>query len=155
MTEDNMPHLEIHVKYGNYKAIVRGNSWQEVLAQARVANKQMRVAELTCREATYDFVQNRWNLQIPEVIGPIRNRIACALLLTFPMRISRETLVILSSVNMGSLKNYLTKPELGVQPNIDENEEGVILNERGYMWANEVLESIESNNDAEVGTEDD
>jgi hypothetical protein len=150
MTEDNIPHLEIHVKHGDYNTIVRGTSWLEVLTQARVASTQMKIAELTCKEVTYDFTENRWNLQIPREIRPARNRIACALLLTFPTRISREVLEILSSVDMASLRNYLTNPDFGVQPNIDENDEGIILNERGYKWANEVLESIEDNDEEEV-----
>jgi hypothetical protein len=150
MTEDNLPNIEIHVEFGNYRAIIRGNSWLGVLTQARVTNKQMKLVDLICREITYDFAENRWNLQIPKEIRPARNRIACALLLTFPTRISREVLEILSSVDMASLRNYLTNPDFGVQPNIDENDEGIILNERGYKWANEVLESIEDNDEEEV-----
>ncbi len=155
MAEDNIPKMEIQVEQGYYKAVVRADSWLEVLTHARVAKMKMRIAEITFQKIGYDFIENRWHLSIPKVIGPVRNRISCALLLSFPLRITREELEVLSSVNMASLRNYLTKPELEVQPNIDENQEGVRLNEQGHNWATSILESMVGNNDEKEEIEDD
>lgn len=155
MTEDNIPKMEIQVEQGYYRAVVRADSWFDVLTQARVAKMKMRIAEITCQEIEYDFTENRWYLSIPKDIGPVRNRILCALLFSFPLRITKDELEILSSVNMASLRNYLTKPELEVQLNIDENQEGVRLNEQGHNLAVTILESIAGNNEEEEEFEDD
>ena len=155
MTEDNTPQMEIQVEQGCHRAIARADSWLEALMQARVAELKMRIAATTCHEIGYDFTENRWHLSIQKETGPIRNRISYALLLSFPERISREELESLSSANMASLRNYLTKPELEVQPNIDENEEGIRLNELGYIWATGILNSMEDGNENEEGFDDD
>ncbi len=155
MTEDIMPTLEISVERRCYKIVVSAESWPEVLAHARVAEMKMRIAEVACRETTYDFTEDRWRIVIPEHVGIIRNRIALALLLVFPERVLREHLSTLSSVRMGSPYNYLTKPELDIQPHIDENGEGLRLNARGYKWASGILESIMGKNGSQEDGEDD
>lgn len=88
-----------------------------------------------------------WFPFILETLLEIRERIVLALLLTFPNRILRPLLSIISSVKAGSLGNYLTKAELGVIQNIDENKDGICLNPVGCVLALQILESLENDGD--------
>lgn len=108
----------------DYRIAVHCLDWSDAIAQVCAGRIKARVAALAGYGVGYDFKSGRWLLVIPENVGQVKDRVGLALLLTFPDRVSREYLSAMSSVQMGSLGNYLTKPDMGVRPHINENKEG-------------------------------
>jgi len=127
----------------DFRVAIRCLDWSDAVVQVCVGKTKIRIAALAGQEVGYDFKSGRWFLVIPETVGQIKDRVALALLSNFPGRVSRDNLSVISSVQADSLRNYLTKPELEVQPHVNENKDGVVLNETGLEWAFGVLKSLE------------
>lgn len=134
---------EISFEFMEHRFTIRCSSWLNALTQIGVGRLKSRIAMIAAYKLECEPVSRSWLLVIPKSVGKIVERIALALLLVFPASVSRTRLSIMSSVQMGSLGNYLTKPELGVQPHVIEDEDGIVLNDTGYEWALEILHGVE------------
>jgi hypothetical protein len=149
MTEEEVPastsecSKEISFELMDYRFTIRCSNWLDALTQIGVGKLKSRIAMIAANELECEPASRSWLLAIPKSAGKIVERIALALLLVFPASVSRTRLSIISSVKLGSLANYLTKSELGVQPHIIEDENGIVLNHAGYEWALEILHEVE------------
>jgi len=132
----------VEIAGDDYRIAVHCLDWSDAISQVCAGRMKMRIAALAGNGVGYDSKSGRWLPVIPENVGQVKERVGLALLLAFPDRISREYLSVMSSVQMGSLGNYLTKPDLEVKPHIIENKDGVVLNETGLQWALQVFQSL-------------
>jgi hypothetical protein len=127
----------------DYRIAVRCLDWSDAVAQVCVGRIKARIAALAGHGVGYEFKSGRWLLVIPKNVGQVKERIALALLSSFPNRLSQTYLLVISSVQPKSLRIYLKSPKLGVKPHIDVDKDGVLLNKTGLAWALQVLQSLE------------
>lgn len=143
MTEDAIA-VSLFVSLEKTRIHAQSASWINVISAASEGIVKARIIHLLEEDIIYNSEMDAWFPYVPEKLSGVKERIALALLLTHPNRISRSMLSTLSSVKAGSLANYLTKEELGVTPYIEESEDGLLLSTAGCVWSSQILKSIEN-----------
>ena len=142
--DDSGDWVELQLKHGDAVLSVGGHNWSDAIAKAALGKLKCRVAAVAGYTIEYTSETKQWGIVFGKPVGPVKSRIALALLLAFPERLSRKELVKMVDIKLDSIANYLTKPKKGVKRHIDENKKsGIILNTKGYSWAVGILESIE------------
>ena len=142
--DDSGDWVELQLKHGDAVLSVGGHNWSDAIAKAALGKLKCRVAAAASYTTEYSSETKQWGIVFGKPVGPVKSQIALALLLAFPERLSRKELVKMVDIKLDSLRNYLTKPEKGIKPHIDENKKsGIILNTEGYSWAIGILKSIE------------
>lgn len=143
MTEE-ITTVSLSISSEKFNINVQSNNWMHVISTASEGLVKTRVLSLLEKNIAYIPEIGGWFPFVPETLSEVKQRIVLALLLTYPSRILRSILSTVSSVKAGSLGNYLTKDELEVILYIDENEEGICLNQAGCVLALQILESLEN-----------
>ncbi len=142
--DDSGDWVELQIKHGNTILSVGGHNWSDAIAKAALGKMKCRIAAVAGYATEYSSELKQWVIVFGEPIGQIKSRIALALLLAFPERLSREELVKMVDIKPNRIREYLTNTKKGVKPHVDENKKsGIILNTKGYSWAVGILESIE------------
>lgn len=142
--DDNRDWVELQLKHGDAVLSVGGHNWSDAIAKAALGKMKCRIAAVAGYATEYSSELKQWVIVFGEPVGPIRSRVALALLLAFPERLSRKELVKMVDIKSYRISEYLTNPKKGVKPQVDVNEKsGIILNTKGYSWAVGILESIE------------
>ncbi|MGY5881773.1 MAG: hypothetical protein RTV31_16100, partial [Candidatus Thorarchaeota archaeon] len=88
--------VELQIKHQDSTLSTRGTDWSEVIARAAIGDIKFRVSKVANHAAAYNPKSKRIIIVFKESIGQIKVRIALALLFTFPKRISRQELVLMS-----------------------------------------------------------
>ena len=142
--DDNRDWVELQLKHGDAVLSVGGHNWPDAIAKAALGKLKCRIASVAGYTTEYSSETKQWGIVFGKPVGPVKSRIALALLLAFPERLSRKELVKMVDIKPDSIKEYLANPKTGVKPHVDENKKsGIILNTKGYSWAVGILESIE------------
>jgi hypothetical protein len=142
--DDSEEWVELQIKHQDIILSTRGKDWSEVIARAAIGDVKFRASRVANHTVTYNHETKRMITVFKESVGEIKIRIALALLLVFPERISRKHLVLMSDTKPASIRKYLTNPDKGVITHIDENDSGIVLNMKGFDWAVEILKSFEN-----------
>ncbi len=136
--------VELQLKLGDTILSVGGHDWSDAISKAALGKMKCRIAAVAGYATEYSSELKQWVIVFGKPVGPVKSRIALALLLAFPERLLRKELVKMVDIKTDSIKEYLANPKRGVKPHVDENKKfGIILNTKGYSWAVEILESIE------------
>jgi hypothetical protein len=142
--DDNRDWVELQLKHGDAVLSVGGYNWSDAIAKAALGKMKCRIAAVAGYATEYSSEMKKWGIVFREPVGPIKSRIALALLLAFPERLSRKELVKMVDIKSYRISEYLTNPKKGVKTHVDVNEKsGIVLNTKGYSWAVGILESIE------------
>ncbi|MHA2322401.1 MAG: hypothetical protein ACXACG_12185 [Candidatus Thorarchaeota archaeon] len=136
--------VELQIKHQDSILSTRGTDWSEVIARAAIGDIKFRASKITNHTVTYNPEAKRMTTIFKESVGKIKIRIALALLLGFPERISRTDLVLMSDIKPERIREYLTNPDKGVTTHVDENDSGIVLNVKGFDWAVKILKSLEN-----------
>lgn len=136
--------VELQLKHGDTILSVGGHDWSDAISKAALGKLKCRIASVASYATEYSSEMKQWVIVFGKPIGPIKSRIALALLLAFPERLLKKELVKMVNIKPDSIKEYLANPKNGVKLHVDENKKfGIILNTKGYSWAVGILESIE------------
>lgn len=131
--------IEVSVSYAGKTLTAHGLHWDEALARIELGLLKARIVELAKDSFAYDRNSDTWLLKLEEENGKAGERIALVLLFHYPRRISRSMLATSSEIKPGSLNTYLSKSKPEISKNIDENDDGVTLNQIGLQWAIDTL----------------
>ncbi|MGY5881771.1 MAG: hypothetical protein RTV31_16090 [Candidatus Thorarchaeota archaeon] len=146
MTEESTI-VSLSISNENININVQSNSWIDIISGVSEVVVKTRIFSLLKKNIGYIPEIGGWFPFVPESLSEIKDRILLALLLTYPNRILRPVVSAISSVKAGSLANYLTKEDLGVIQNTDENKEGICLNKAGCVLTLQLLEALENEGD--------
>ncbi len=136
--------VEMQLKHGDTILSVGGHDWSDAISKAALGKLKCRIAAVANYATEYSSELKQWVIVFGKPVGPIKNRIALALLLAFPERLSRKELVKMVDIKPKRISEYLTNSKKGVKPHVDvDKKSGIILNIKGYSWAIGILESIE------------
>lgn len=136
--------VELQLKHGDTILSVGGHNWSDAISKVSLGKLKCRIAAVANYAIEYSLELKQWGIVFGKPVGRIKNRIALALLLAFPERLSRKELVKMVDIKPGRIREYLTNPKKGVKSHVNENKKsGIILNTKGYSWAVGVLKSIE------------
>ena len=152
MTEEATT-VSISTTFEKFNVNVQSNNWIHVISTTSEGLVKARVLSLLEKNIVYIPELGGWFPFVPEPLSEIKERLLLSLLLTHPNRILRPVLSAISSVKAGSLANYMTKDDLGVVQNINENKEGISLNQDGCILALQILESLEIDDGDELEDE--
>lgn len=141
--DDSGDWVELQLKHDDAILSVGGCNWLDVIAKAALGKLKCRIADVAGYAIEYSSELKQWVIMFGKPVGPIKSRIALALLLAFPERLSRKKLVGMSDIDPSRIREYLTNSKKGVKLHVDEDKSGIILNEKGYAWAIQILESAE------------
>ncbi len=136
--------VELQIKHQNTILSTRGKDWSEIISRAAIGDIKFRVSKIANHAVTYNQEAKRMTIIFKVSVGKIKIRIALALLLMFPERITRKDLVLMSDIKPERIREYLTNPDKGVTAHVDENDSGIKLNAIGFDWAFEILKSLEN-----------